>query len=237
MATVKTALTKRQAIEKLRHDLREFSADTRYTNQYLYQSLVIHAKWLTKREVYLGRIYRNASLFQVAPCVEVIETTTSEQCCPVKTNCKIYRTKDRLPDMWEDYDGPIIKSVMSVDRSTSFQLISANKWINKKDDPYKKFSSEKYVFFSDGYLWFPEHNPHRILVEGMYVDDMDKMDAKCDGCENKNEGDCNKYLDGHFNVPDWLEGELFAKALEQLVGVTKRLPEDNQIDKNEARKN
>ncbi len=224
-------MTKRTAIETFRDELRERNADSTYSNQFLYNVLLNHAKWLIKREISRGKIYINNSFFQTLSCQEVIEVSTIDSCCPVKTNCKIYRTKDKLPEMWIDEYGPVLKSISSVDGTTEFFFTSAAGWQNKRNDPYQKMTDMKYTFFSDGYLWFPEHNPHRINIYGFYTDDItDKSD-----CAEKKP--CVRYLDTQFMLPGWLEGEMFAKALEQVAGITKRLPEDAQIDKNVNRKN
>ena len=113
-------MTKRNAIEIFRDELRERNADSNYTNQFLYNVLLNHAKWLIKREVSGGRIYVNNSFFQTLSCQEVIEVSSVDDCCPIKTNCKVYRTKDKLPEMWIDNEGPIIKGVSSVDGTTDF---------------------------------------------------------------------------------------------------------------------
>ena len=224
-------MTKRNAIEIFRDELKERNADSTYTNQFLYNILLNHAKWLIKREVSGGRIYVNNSFFQTLSCQEVIEVSTVDSCCPVKTNCKIYRTKDKLPEMWIDNEGPIIKLVSSVDGTTDFFFTNSTTWQSKRNDPYQKMSSIKYSFFADNYLWFPEHNPHLVNIYGFYTDDItDKSNCS----ENK---ECTRYLDTLFMLPGWLEAEMFAKALEQTAGITKKLPEDEQIDKNPNRKN
>jgi len=221
--------TKRQLIESLRDKLRERNADSNYTNQFLYQSLMEHAKWLIKREISSGRIYRNTFFFQLLKCQNVIEVSTVDPCCPVKTKCKIYRTECKIPDVWIDNNGPVVKTVTSVDGSTEFWITTPTTWQNKKNDPYQKKSDQMYTFFSDGYFWFPEHNPHKVNLLGFWVDDISDKN----GCSTS---DCVTFLDTPFYIPDWVEGEMMAKALEMLAGVTKRLPEDEQIDKNPTRK-
>ncbi len=224
-------MTKRTAIDLFREELRERNADSKYSNQFLYNELIKHSRWLIKREVSGGRIYVNNSFFQTLSCIEVIETSTIDTCCPVKTNCKIYRTKNKLPDMWTDNGGPIIKAINSVDNTTKFIFTNPTTWQSKRNDPYLKMGDNKYVFYSDGYLWFPEHNPHRINVYSFFTDDIsDKNECT----ENKS---CVRFLDTKFMLPDWLEAEMFAKALEQVAGISKKLPEDEQIDKNVNRKN
>lgn len=223
-------MTKRTAIETFRDELRERNADSNYTNQFLYNVLLNHAKWLIKREVSGGRIYVNNSFFQTLKCQEIIETSTIDPCCPIKTKCKIYRTKDKLPETWIDNEGPIIKSVSSVDSSTDFFYTNSTTWQSKKLDPYQRLSDIKYSFFADGYLWFPEHNPHRVNIFGFFTDDITNLN----GCTE--EKPCVRYLDTKFMIPGWLEAEMFAKALEQMAGVTKRIPDDEKIDKNPNKK-
>lgn len=223
-------MTKRQAIDSFRNKLRERNADSNYSNQFLYMTLMEQAKWLIKRDIVAGRIYKNTFLFKPLKCQRVIETSPIDDCCPVKTNCKIYRTECKIPEIWIDNHGPIIKGVYSVDNSTEFFRTTPTTWLNKVNDPYQKKSKELYTFFSDGYLWFPEVNPRMINILGFWTDDVSYLD----GCQ-KNE--CVSYLDTNFMVPDWLQAEMFAKALEQLAGISKRLPEDEQIDKNSTRKN
>ena len=224
-------MTKREAIDLFREELRERNADSTYSNQFLYNELLKHAKWLIKREVSGGKIYINNSFFQTLSCIEIIETSVIDKCCPIKSNCKIYRTKNKIPPIWIDNNGPIIKTIFSVDNSTDFFLTSGVDWQVKRNDPYQKMSPVKYCLYADGYLWFPEYNPHRINLFAFFMDDI----------SNKNECSpikpCLRFLDTKFMIPDWLEAEMFAKALEQMAGISKKLPEDAQIDKNVNRKN
>lgn len=228
--------SKRQQIETLRDKLKERGADTTYTNQFLYNVLSENAKWLVRREVTAGRIYVNNSFFQTLSCVDVIETSTVDDCCPVKVNCKIYRTKNKLPEMWVDTSGPVLKSVSSVDGSTDFFYTNAITWQSKKNDPYQKMIDTKYSFFSDGYLWFPEHNPHKVNIYGFFMDDISTLEKTCEDCTDDKKP-CERFLDTKFNIPEWLEAECMAKSLESIAGVTKRLPEDVDINKNPNRKN
>lgn len=227
-------MTNREAISSFRKKLQERSADTSYTNKDLFLNLQEHGSWLIKREISSGRIYRNTSFFQNLAARDVIEVSTTPSCIKIKTNCKIYRTKNRLPDMWIDNNGPVIKSVTSIDDSTSFTIVSPTQWQNIAQDPYQKFSSEKYCFFAEGYLWFPKDNPHKVNIRAFFKKDIRLSPDYCIDCDDNKS--CIKFLDTEFMVPDWLHAELFSKAL-QLLAPSKQMPEDNQIDKNPTRKN
>lgn len=226
--------SKRQAIESLRQKLMERNADSVLTNQFLYTVLEEHAKWLIKREVSAGKIYRDVSLFQRLT-IDLIEVPLVDSCLNIRTNCKIYRSKKKLPEIWTDNNGPILKAAISIDGSVDFFYTNPVTYQSKINDPYQRKSGMKYSFFEDGYLWVPEHNPHKLVVSAYFVDDLALYEDDCDDC-NKEKG-CVKFLDTEFRVPNALQAEMYAKALEQLAGVTKRLPEDQDINKNTNRKN
>lgn len=226
-------MTKREAIVSFRKKLQERNADSTFSNKDLYLALLEQAKWLVKREVSAGRIYRNPALFQKLPARDVIEVSTVPSCVGIKTNCKIYRTKDKLPEMWMDNNGPIIYTVTSIDDSTDFIVKSQNYIRNILNDPYQQYSSEIYCFFADGYLWFTKENPNKINIRAYYTDDVRLQVDSCTDCdENKS---CIRFLDTEFMVPDWILAELFNKALNQL-SPAKQLPDDTEIDKNPNRK-
>lgn len=222
--------TKRQVIDSIRQKLKERNVDTNYTNQFLYNVLMEQAKWLIKRAIDKGDLWLNQSRFQSLSCVEVIETSTVEDCCPIKTNCKIYRTKEKIPETWTDYRGPLIRRVLSVDNTTDFSIINPIQWQAKVSDPYNKMSTQKYSFYANGYVWFPLNNPHYVNIEAFFKEDVSNLS----GCSKTK--DCVRYLDTEFMIPDSLEAEMFAKALQQLVPL-KNILNDEQIDKNTNRKN
>jgi len=223
-------ITKREILNNFRIKIKELNADSVYTNKQLYSFLIEQAQWLIKREISSGRIYRNTSFFQTLKCQEVIEVPAIDKCCPIETDCVIYRTKEKIPEAWVDNKGPIIRSITSIDNSTRFIIIEPINWLAKRNNPYEKMFKEKYTFFSDGYFYFPEYNPRSVNITGFFKDDISELN----GCEdNKN---CVLYLDTIFPVPDWLHAEMFAKAM-QMISTSKQMQEEQQIDKNPNRSN
>ena len=223
-------ISKRQAIIQLRKKLEEQNADTGKTNRFLYYCLLEQAKWIIKREIRAGKIYKNMSLFKPLKCKRVVEASIIDKGCPIQIPCNIWRTDIKLPDTWQDDYGPVIKYAMSVDDSTRWHLISKEEWIGKRTSPYAKYDKTKYMIFSDGHLWFPNENPRRINVYGYWVDDP-LLYSECGDKPN-----CIKYLDTPFEIPDWTEAEIINKAFEILFKGTKQIPEDEDINKNSTRK-
>lgn len=231
-------MTVREIIDSFRSKIKERSIDTIYTNGQLYQFLKEQFEWILAREASAGRVWTSTYMFKILRGLEVIEVSTIDENCPIKGCCKISRTKDRLPSIWRDKGGTIIRFVTSLDGSTDFFITTAWGWNNKKNDPYQKLTSQKYTFYQDGYLWFPEHNPHRINVEAFFEEDLAYINSKrndCEGCYEKE--DCIRYLDTDMMLPDWVLAESISKAAELLLGTAARIQQDNNLDKNETRRN
>lgn len=159
-----------------------------------------------------------------------MEASIVDECCPIKIPCTIYRTDKKIPDTWQDDYGPVIKYVMSIDDSARFTLISKEEWNNKHNSPYNKYDKGKYAIYSEGYIWFPKHNPRRANIYGYWLEDT-SLHSQCDDNSNS----CTRFLDTKFNVPDWLEAEMMAKALDQLARITKQLRQDEQINMMEGK--
>lgn len=223
-------VTKRDIINSLRKKIQEVNADSNYTNKELYKSLMEQSEWIIRREISAGRIHRNTNIFRPLTCQDVIETSITDECCPIKTNCKIYRTKNKTPEIWSDDYGQLVKRISSIDNSTSFIPVSPMDWDNISSDPYQKKQPQKYVFYSAGYWWFPEYNPHKVNILAFFKDDITNKS----GCSDNK--DCVRFLDTEFPVPGYLHAEILAKTI-QIILPSKQMPEDQQIDKNTNRKN
>lgn len=221
-------ITKREAISMFRTSLREANADSTFPNRFLYSKLVEHGRWLVPREYKSGKIASSKSLFQTIACMPTVRVSRIDEKCPIKIEgLDIYRTEYKLPDIWEWEKGPIIRRIMSIDSFTEFKLISASDWHDKDNNPYLKRSKEKYVFYENGYLWFPREHPKRVNIEAYFMDDVEDIEF----CNCGKKPECKRYLDTPFRIPTWLQAELIDKATTQVMGKTLQIPPDTNINK------
>lgn len=221
-------ITNREIISKFRKRIQEKDADSTYTNKFLYSVLKEHARWLIKREISAGRIYNSKNLFQTHYCMDVVKASKVTDCCPIKTNCKVFRTRTKLDESWTDEFGPVITFVSSIDGSVEFDVLSSKEYEKRKSNPYSKWDKGNYAFYNNGYLWFENSAPKKVNITFFPQEDISGKygcDANC--CED----DCVPFLDKRFMIPGWIEAELLDKAVSQILGTTKRAPEDNSIDK------
>lgn len=224
-------MTNREAISIIRKSINESTADTSYTNKFIFSKIMENGRWLITRDAKNGRLYKGTSIFQNARCIPLVKSSTIPDCCNVATCCELYRTRYKINDMWEDVDGPIVKAIMSIDSSHKFTYISSTDWQRKINNPYLKNNTEMYVFYEDGYFWFPTTTVKKVNILGFFRKDISNIYS----CKKTKE--CIRFLDEKCMIPEYLMTELNSKLIEQLMNSTKRIPIDTDVNKNSNRIN
>lgn len=217
--------TKREMISRLRNKLREVSADSLYFPKFLFSVLKEHATWIIRREWSSNRIFRNKALFQRIPCINTVEVSKIDPNCLVGGK-NVYRTECQLPELWQSELGVIIKRVSSLDNHTEFKVLSWSEWENKSKSPYLKMTREKYCYEHDRYIYFPQDHPRKVSIEALIIGSANDI------CDCGGEKACVRFLDTPFGVPEWVEAEIIDKAVQQLLGQTSRVQNDENINSN-----
>jgi hypothetical protein len=160
---------------------------------------------------------------QTLDFVELIEIDKVEACCTgIKSNCKIKRTKDKLPVFLQGYYGPLIRTISSLDNSEELQPILPSSYIPIANSKNFRFNKTKYFWFLNDYLYFPNLEWDAVRIEGIFEDDISKWTC--------NEDDCILRQDQVFSVPDYLFGELESQVVKDLLGLY-QIPIDTAVDK------
>lgn len=229
-------MTIREGIHKVKRLFREINADSRLSDRVVYSLMNTHTGWLVYRESEKLKLVKGDKIYQTIKCVPVIEAPLIDPCCGVKSNCTIYRTKDRLPELFEDGNGVIIKTAVSIDSSTSLTMIKPEEYERKVNNPWiNQEKKNQYFFFNDGYLYFPGGNWKKIEVKAMFklelnLNDLCTETPDCDDPAKK----CIRFLDTRFIIPTFLEAQMFDAVIRDLSNTYKRLPEkSNEINKND----
>lgn len=229
-------MSNREAIYKVRKLFREVNADSRASNKFLFSLLSTAAKWLISTESDKQKLVLSDKAFQKLKCVEVIEAPLIDPCCGIKSSCKVFRTKDRLPEIFEDTSGIIIRTVTTIDGQTSLFRIKPTEWERKQNNPWiDKERKNKFFFYSDGYLYFPNGSWKMVEVDALYTKDISNLNT-CDNkgtCEDETK-ECIKFLDKKFILPEYLEARMYDAIKKDLADIYKKLPEKSvEINKND----
>lgn len=197
--------------------------DAFLTDRMIYSFVLKHAKWLMKREDGKNKLMAFSSVMQTLDFVELIEVDKVEACCTgIKSNCKIKRTKEKLPVFMQGYYGPLIRAVTSLDNSEIMQPTLPTTYVRFSNGSTFKYNKTKYYWYLNDYLYFPDLEWDAVRVEGIFEDDISIY--TCD------EDDCIIRQEQSFNVPDYLLGELEGQVYKDLMGIY-QIPPDTAHDK------
>lgn len=179
-----------------------------------------------KREDAKNRILGFSGVVQTMDFIELIEVDKVEACCTgLSSDCKIKRTKEKMPVFMQGYYGPLIRTVASLDGSEELQPTNPNSYLAMSRSKNFKFNKSKYFWYLDDYLYFPNLEWDAVRIEGVFEDDISKFTCEEDSCKVRS--------DETFNVPDYLYGELESQVFKDLAGIA-QMPTDMPNDKQNA---
>jgi hypothetical protein len=212
-----------ESISRVRNVLKAVKEDPFLTDRFIYSVIIKYAKMLIRRQDNESKIMRFQSLFDVLPCVELIEVSKIEACCTgVKTNCKIMRTKDKLPQLLEGAYGPLFRSVTSIDGSIEMFKTYPATYTAMSHTTNFKYNKTKYFWYLNGYLYFPNIEWEAVRVEGLWDEDVSKYTCEVEVCTPRQ--------DQSLRIPEYLFGEIEQMALKEIL-TAGQIPTDGPDDK------
>lgn len=239
MTDFKDILTIRKAISDIRKGLRENDADSRLSNKYIYALIKKHAPTIIRQRSDSFRILKQQSFYQTIQSLVVEEAPVIDPCAGVRSNCTVYRTRDKLPRMYEDSYGAIIKNVWTLDGPMGFELspITPDGWNRKRKNPWGENEANKdiYYFYSDGYLYFPMSTWRKVKVRAYFQEDISHLN-ECDGCGETPTKDCKRYMDNELFIPPDIWNYISQSVTTELASIYKKIQPDVLINKDEAKK-
>jgi hypothetical protein len=133
------------------------------------------------------------------------------------------RSKERIPDIIESTNGPLFRSISSLDNSTEFTMTTPTTFVSTSKTTTFKYNTSKYYWYVDGYLYFPNVDFEFVKVEGLFEKDL--SDVFC-GVEKK----CRKRQDEKTFIPDYLLAEIEGSVIKELT-LRLQVPEETADNK------
>jgi hypothetical protein len=221
-------MTKREGISRVKIGVKELNADSKLSNKYVWSIINSKTKLLIQRDSDNLNLSRLQNLYQSLSCVQMEEAPAGDTCCDVRTYCTVFRSVDRLPELYTDSYGVIISGVTTIDGSIEVKMTTPQQVLRTKKDTNSKYDKTIYGFYKDGYVYITNESYPLISIEGMFVDDVRL--SLTNSCRNTLE--CLSYMDTDWIVPSKMEEPIIAMCIQELAGVYKKIPEDNNINKN-----
>jgi len=210
-------------VSRIRTQIKAAKQDAFITDRMIYTFVLKSAKFLMKREDAKNKLMAFSSVIQTMDYVELIEVDKVEACCTgVRSDCKIKRTKQKLPVFLQGYFGPLIRTIASLDGSEELQPILPTIYSSLSKSKNFKYNKTKYYWFIDDYIYFPNLEWEAVRIEGIFEDDISAWTCEEDSCIIRQ--------DQSFNVPDYLLVEIEGQVFKDIIGLY-QVPQDQDIDK------
>ena len=209
-----------EAISRVRNTLKAVKEDPFLTDRTIYYSIIKYGQSLMKREDNLARLMRISNIFRVMPYVELIEVDKVDAACVgVYSGCYFKRTKERIPDLLTGLQGPIFRTVSSVDGSVELFRTDPGTFVSMTKTTTFKYNKRQYWWYLDGYLYFPNLEWDAVKSEAIFENDVETCDS--DKCVIKQ--------DQSLNIPDYLFSEIEQYVIKELT-MSIQVPTDGADD-------
>ena len=214
-----------ESISRIRNILKAVSEDAFLTDRMIHSIISKYSYAIIRRQDNENKLMRYDSLFEVLPFVELVEVDKIEaDCAGIKTGCKIMRTHKKLPKVFSGSIGPIFRNITSIDGSEVFTQTKAILYQAMAASTHFKYNKNKYYWYKNGYLYFPDIRWESVAVEGMFEEATTgycKEDGEDSSCEIKQ--------NSTFNIPVHLFAEI-EQLVEQEMMTLGKIPSDVNDD-------
>lgn len=211
-----------ETVSRVRNIMKGAKEDAFITDRFLYSIILKYAKMLIRRQDTENKIMRFQSLFETIPCIDLIDVDKVEACCAgIKSKCIIKRTKEKLPTVLEGAYGPLFRTISSIDGSTQVYKTAPSTYTNIANSKNYKYNNNKYYWYLNGYLYFPNIEWDAVAVEGLWDESIGYL--KCDGDA------CLLRQDDQTHFPEYLFAEIESMVLKDL-SILVQLPQEKGDD-------
>ena len=216
--------TKKEVIARFRNAIKEVSADSVYTDRYLWHIYATNAKNLLRTAIDRGLVYAQNNIW--TPVCTKMEPVSSLlcNCFCLPYDCTVYRSKLKLPKFVEGPSGMAYRFIATPDISAQLILVTPYQYSIKSKIKYNK---EKYVFIHDGFLYTPGSTYPQLIISALFEEDVSKYDCAYDSTDVS----CGSALVAPSFIPDYLEDYAIKAGLQELFP-TKQLPTDEHPNAN-----
>ncbi len=211
-----------EATSRVRNVIKSVKSDAFITDRFLYSLILKYARAFIRRQDSLNQLVKFSSLFRTIPCVDLITSNRIEACCGEVSDCLFKRTKEKIPQPIESTFGPIFRFVSSIDGSIEIIQTNPSTYKSMTHQSSFKYNKNKYYWFLNGYLYFPDLQWDAVMIDGVFEGDLSLTGCDTDKCAYRQ--------DQQAPIPDFLFADIDRFVLQEM-GIQVQMPEDLKGDK------
>ena len=200
-----------------------WSDDERLSSRYIIQVALRKRARILKQEQEKKKLHDRFSRQRIH-CIELIEADKHEcACLPIKSSCKIRRTKEKVPSPIKDY----LSSVTSIDGSivyspTTFQNYEEHRRLKPLREKPKYYVANEYVYIIN------DDDKQYISIEGVFEDPLEAETISCSNAVDEQE--CYDALAQEFSISPELVDSVVVLTLEEIISTYSKGQEDKYND-------
>lgn len=203
-----------EAISRVRNAIKAVDADSFITDRLIYSNIIKYAKMFIKRQDGQTSQAKFNSLYKRLPCVNLIDVDKVAACCEVTSGVTIKRTEEKLPSILEGVNGPLLRTVASIDGSMEVYRTTPQLYTSLQKTSGFKYNKKKYYWLLDGYLYIPNVEWSSVQIDGIFEGSLSGL--TCDD-------ECQPVQQQLLNIP----GDLYAQIEQQVINDFLRMTQTN----------
>lgn len=222
-------------IYAIREGLKEYTDDSRYTDDYIMYLVRLKRAALIRREYSNLQRTIDQEVLQTI-CMELEEVPDSDcpECLSDCSDCKILRTLYKMPLTIELHNRSSITRVAFIQKTSSkINFVSRDKIIYAGEGPFEKRAVFAYLD-NDGHIYLKSKVSSYRTKENISVtallDDPDDA-ASFTGC-NGNVNSCYDVLTSRYPIKSWMTETIIKSIISELANL-KSLPADTVNNAND----
>lgn len=216
----------KEIISEIVNDLRALGLDDRVSKRYILSKLKDNAALFIKRENDLYRLFNYQDIWTTIDCLEMEQSNQIECCCISIDRCKSFmRSKHKLPTIYTYKGGPLIREVMSIDGTFTYQGTTPLGYKRILDREFKD-KSLRYYWFENEHLVIPDSEVNVVRLTA-YFRDVSKL-SSINSCNEDENNKCINPLEEEFQCPSHLLSTVKTETINNLFHYYKR----NVLDTN-----
>jgi len=220
-----------ETISRVRNIIKSVKEDAFLTDRFIYSLITKYGYKVLQKEIMLGGM-RYSNLYVKIPFVELqeIDKVQVDDCFQtiIYSGCNIMKSKYPLPKTFTLDNGPMIRTVASIDYSKKYYFAhpeTYNQIMNVTVN--KKWNKNGYYYIdNENYIYVYNDNVNAVLVEGLFLDYSGFI-----SCNNKYQ--CISADDFIAPFNDYMFAEIESYVLKEL-SMLLQIPPDQNIDDNKS---
>ena len=157
-----------EAVSRVRNIIKAVDMDDFITDRVIYSLIMKYAGMYIKRQSNQGTGTKFSSMFKRLPCIPLIDVDKVEACCDPRSGCTIKRTQTRIPNVMEGPQGPLLRTVTSMDGFTEAYRTTPTLYNSMTKTSAFKYNKNTYFWLMDNYIYIPNVEWDGLSVEGIF---------------------------------------------------------------------